>query len=282
MKKSVLLLLATSILWSSGGLLIKLVDLNPVAVAGYRALISVFFLSLFVNKSTFKFSWNKALGAISYASMTIFFVIATKTTTAASAILLQYTSPIYIAIFGGLLLKEKTSLQDWIVIFFIFSGMILFFLDEFGSINLIGNFIGVLSGVAMAFNTMFMRREKDADPLQNVFWGSILTVIITSPFMIVNIPGKESWVGLALLGIFQLGLSYLLYSIAIKDIPALQSTLICLIEPLFNPIWVYLTIGETPGMLSIIGGIIILIFVALSSIKTIKVNNTLTEPLHKL
>ena len=118
-----------------------------------------------------------------------------------------------------------------------------------------------------------MRREKEADPVQNVFWGSILTVIITSPFMAANIPGRESWTGLALLGIFQLGLAYLLYSMAIKNIPALQATLICLVEPLLNPLWVYLTIGELPGGLSILGGIIILAFVTLNSLNMKKAGN---------
>ena len=273
MKRSVLLLIVTSILWSTGGLLIKLVDLNSVSVAGYRGLITACFLLFFVKKSVLRFSWNKVLGAISYASMTILCVMATKATTAAGAILLQYTSPIYIAIFGGLLLKEKPNLRDWMVILFIFAGMSMFFLDGNSSNDLMGNIYGALSGVAMAFNTIFMRREKAADPLQNVFWGSILTVVITSPSMIANVPGKESWLGLALLGIFQLGLAYLLYSIAIKSIPALQATLICLIEPLLNPVWVFLTIGEIPGRLSILGGAIILVFVALSSVGTVKTNS---------
>jgi drug/metabolite transporter (DMT)-like permease len=273
MRKSILLLLAASILWSTGGLLIKLVNLPPLALAGYRGLFTACFLFLFVKKSAFSFSWNKALGALSYAAVTILCVAATKHTTAASAILLQYTSPIYIAILGGLLLKEKSTLRDWMMIFFVLSGMVLFFLDDIGSSNLTGNLMGALSGVAMAFNTIFMRREKEADPVQNVFWGSILTVIITSPFMSANIPGRESWTGLALLGIFQLGLAYLLYSMAIKNIPALQATLICLVEPLLNPLWVYLTIGELPGGLSILGGIIILAFVTLNSLNMKKAGN---------
>jgi drug/metabolite transporter (DMT)-like permease len=199
--------------------------------------------------------------------MVILYVSATKATTAASAILLQYTAPIYIAMLGGWLLKEKAVLRDWIVILFVICGMVLFFLDKIGSGSLLGNLLAVFSGIAMAMNTIFMRREKDADPLENVFWGCVLTSVVTIPFMIRSIPDKNSWIGLILLGIFQLGLSYVLYAKAIKNISALQSTFLCLIEPLLNPLWVFLTIGEVPGRLSVLGGIVVLTSVTVGCIK---------------
>src|SRR5690554_3516829 len=122
-KRSIIIMFFTAVLWSTGGMLIKLVNLNPVALAGYRSLIAAFLISFFIKKPDLRLTWNKVLGAVSYMSMVILFVSATKATTAASAILLQYTSPVYIAILGGWLLKEKATIRDWIVILFVLSGM---------------------------------------------------------------------------------------------------------------------------------------------------------------
>ncbi len=268
--KSIIMQLSAAILWSFGGLLIKLVDLNPIAIAGIRSSIAVVIILMFLKKSAFKLSWNKVLGAISYSSMVLLFVSATKATTAANAILLQYTCPIYIAIFGGWLLKEKAKLRDWTTILFVIGGMILFFMDDIAGGSLKGNILAILSGVALAFNTMFMRRQKDADPLENVFWGSIITIVVSTPFMFQTMPSLKSWVGLILLGVFQLGLSYVLYSKAIKNITALESTFISLIEPLLNPFWVFLTVGEIPGKLSLLGGAVVLTSITVSCFKPIK------------
>lgn len=266
-KKSIVLMFFTSVLWSTGGMLIKRVNLNPIAIAGYRSIFAAFLISFFLQKSAFQFSWNKVLGAVSYTAMVILFVSATKATTAASAILLQYTSPIYIAILGGWLLKEKAALRDWVVIFFVIIGMVLFFMDDISAGSLKGNILAILSGIAMAFNAIFMRREKNAEPLENVFWGCILTILVAIPFMIKYVPDINGWAGIGLLGIFQLGLPYILYAKAIKHITALQSTFLSLIEPLLSPIWVFLTIGELPGQMSVLGGIIVLASVTIGCIK---------------
>jgi drug/metabolite transporter (DMT)-like permease len=263
--------LTAAVLWSFGGILIKLVDLNPLAIAGIRSIIASLTILLFLKKSIFKFSWNKAFGAISYASLVILFVSANKATTSANAILLQYSAPIYIAIFGGWLLNEKAKLKDWITILFVIGGMVLFFIDDVSGGSIKGNVLAILSGVAMSFNTIFMRRQKDADPLENVFWGGILTALICMPFMFGTVPSSKSFIGLLLLGVFQLGLSYVLYSRAIKKITALEATFLSLAEPLLNPVWVFITIGELPGKLSLLGGAVVLIAVTISCLKPKKV-----------
>jgi drug/metabolite transporter (DMT)-like permease len=262
--KSILLLLCTSLLWSTGGFLIKLVDLNPFAIAGIRGFITSLVLLAVIKKPSLKFSRYKVLGAVAYTAMVISYVTATKMTSAANAILLQYTSPIYIAIFGGWLLKERASLKDWITIVFVVMGMVLFFFDDIEGGMLKGNIIAIFSGVALAFNTMFMRKQKDENPLENVLWGCILTVIVTLPFMFDKVPSVKSVEGLVLLGIFQLGLSYILYCKAIKKVTALKATFISLVEPLVSPVWVFLTIGEIPGKFSIIGGIVVLAAVTIN------------------
>lgn len=265
--RAIIMQLFAAILWSFGGLLIKLVDLNPIAIAGWRSLIASFVIFPLLKKSAFKLTWNKAFGAISYTAMVFLYVSSMKATTAANAILLQYTSPIYIAIFGGWILNEKAKLREWVTILFVVVGMVLFFMDDISGGGMKGNILAVFSGVALGFNTMFMRREKDADPLENVFWGSILTVIASIPFIFEKAPTPRSWIGLILLGVFQIGISYILYARAIKHITALESTFISLIEPLLNPVWVFLTIGEVPGKMAVIGGVIVLASVTISCLK---------------
>lgn len=261
---SILMLLGAAFLWSTGGFLIKLVDLTSFEIAGLRSLITAAMLLIIIKKPTLNFSINKILGAVAYASMSICFISATKLTTAANAIMLQYTAPIYIAIFGGWMLKEKATIKDWVTIVFVIGGMVLFFFDDIGGGMLKGNIIAIFSGVALAFNTIFMRRQKDENPLENVFWGCILTFIVTSPFTFVKMPDTKSIIGLFLLGIFQLGISYILYSKAIKKIPALEATFISLVEPIVSPIWVFLAIGEIPGVFSVIGGVIVLAAITLN------------------
>lgn len=265
--KAIIMQLCAAVLWSTGGMLIKLVDLNSIAIAGIRSLITIAVIFPFLKKSTMKLTKNKVLGAISYTSLVLLFISATKSTTSANAILLQYTSPIYIAIFGGWLLNEKAKLRDWVTILFIIGGMVLFFIDDIAGGSTKGNILAILSGVALGFNTMFMRREKDADPLENVFWGSILTVLVSLPFVFEKAPSMQSWIGLVLLGVFQLGISYTLYARAIKNITALESTFLSLVEPLLNPLWVFLTIGELPGKWAVVGGIIVLASVTVSCLR---------------
>lgn len=263
---TILLLLGASFLWSTGGFLIKLVSLSPFAIAGFRSLITALVLLLAIKKPKLEFSLNKILGAFFYASMGICYISATKLTTAANAIMIQYTAPIYIAIFGGWLLKEKARMKDWITMIFVMGGMVLFFFDDIGGGMMKGNIIAIFSGIALAFNTIFMRRQKDDNPLESVFWGCILTFIITIPFSFTKVPDTKSIVGLFLLGIFQLGISYILYSKAIKKITALEATFISLVEPILSPLWVFLTVGEVPGVFSIIGGIIVLTSITVNCI----------------
>lgn len=264
---AILMQIAAAVLWSFGGMLIKLVDLHPIAITGIRSIIAVLVILPFLKKSAFKLTRDKMFGGIAYASMVLLFVSATKATTAANAILLQYTSPIYIAIFGGWLLKEKAKLRDWITILFVIGGMVLFFIGDISGGSIKGNILAILSGIALAFNTMLMRKQKDANPLENVFWGSVITILVSSPFIFTSAPSTSSWIGLILLGVFQLGFSYVLYAKAIKKITALESTFISLVEPLLNPLWVFLTVGELPTGLSIVGGLVVLASITINCIR---------------
>ncbi len=253
-----MLLVVTAVLWSSGGMLIKSVDWHPLAISGVRSLIATAVIRLAFRREPINFSATQLTGAIGYATTVMLFASATKLTTAANAIVLQYTASIWVALFGAWFLKEKTTVLDWLTIGLVFGGMVLFFQDQMSAGHLLGNIIAVGSGISMAAMVLAMRKQKDASPFGSVLLGNIIAFLCGLPFMFSGFPAADGLMALVLLGVFQLGLSYVLYSIAIKHVTALEATIITMIEPILNPIWVFLLIGEVPGPWSLTGGLIIL------------------------
>ena len=258
--RAVGLMAAAALCWSLGGLLIKSVDWPPLAVAGGRGFIAAAFLAVFAPR--FRFTWSAAQigGAMAYAATTILFVTATKLTTAANAILLQYTAPVWIALLGAWFLGERATRADWLTIAIVFGGMSLFFCDDLQLAGFAGNLIALASGVAFASMTLLLRKQKDTSAEESIFLGNLLAGVVGLPFMFSAqaLPSVRGWIALALLGIVQLGISYLLYARAIRHITALEAVLIPVIEPILNPIWVLLALGERPGPLALLGGVIVL------------------------
>ena len=263
--QAILLLLTAAILWSFGGVLIKFVMWNPLAIAGMRSAIAGLFLSLFLRKPKISFSKVQLACAIAYASTVTAYVVGNKLTTAANVILLQYTAPIYVALFGSWFLNERAHLFDWVVILICIGGMVLFFLDELTLGGLWGNVISVFSGITFGAMILLLRKQKSGSPLESVLLGNMLVALVMLPFMFESMPDMRSWVGLGLLGTFQLGLSYVLYSIAIKRVSALEGVLVPFVEPVLNPVWVFLLVGESPGPWAIAGGIVIFVTISIRS-----------------
>jgi drug/metabolite transporter (DMT)-like permease len=264
--QALLLLLTAATLWSFGGVLIKLIVWNPLAIAGMRSAIAGLLLILFLRKPKISFSKVQLACAIAYACTTTAFVVGNKLTTAANVILLQYTAPIYVALFGAWLLNERARLFDWGVILICIGGMVLFFLDELTFDRLWGNVISVFSGISFAAMILLLRKQKSGSPLESVLLGNMLVALVMLPFMFDSMPDMRSWMGLGLLGTFQLGLSYVLYSIAIKRVTALEGVLVPIVEPVLNPLWVFLLIGESPGPWAIAGGIVVFITISIRSV----------------
>lgn len=257
--KAALLLVVVAVLWSSSGLLVKLIDWHPLAIAGMRSAVAalLLFLAAF-RRLRLTWSFPQVGGALAYSALVILFVLSTKMTTAANAILLQYTAPVYTALLGAWFLKERVSKFDWGIIALVMGGMTLFFLDKLSPGNIWGNIAAVSSGIIFSCFILFMRMQKNESPLETVLLGNLLTALVSIPFMLQGAPGGAGWPALVFLGIFQLGLPFLLYSVAIKYVTALDAVLIQVIEPLLNPLWVFLVIGETPGTWALAGGLIVL------------------------
>ncbi len=275
--RAMLLLAATAAMWSIGGLLIKLVDASPLAIAGARAAITSVVLLLYLRKPKFNWSLPQVGAAITSSATSILFVTATKTTTAANAILLQSTAPIYVAILGLWLLKEKTTKYDWLTVAVVMGGMGLFFVENLSTEGLLGNFFAVLSGITYAFFVIFMRMQKNGSPLESTLLGNIITTIVGLPFLCRSVPSASGWLFLLILGVFQLGIPYIFYSAAIKKATALEAVLISIVEPILNPVLVFLMLGEAPGLPALIGGAIVLISITLKCVITIMPLKTESE-----
>jgi drug/metabolite transporter (DMT)-like permease len=258
LNKNVVLLLLAALFWSLGGVLIKSIDWNPVAIAGARSLIAVFLIAILRPSVFHKFSWAAVFGGLAFTVTVVLFVIATKLTTAANAIFLQYTSPIYIALLSPWLLGERVRRLDWLLIGIAFAGIALFFCDGLSLAGTWGVIAALVSGASYGWLTMLMRREKSASPEAAVFIGNLMTVIVAAPAMWPTVNLGHNWPWLIALGVIQLAIPYLLYAKAIRHVRALDASIISMIEPILNPIWVMFAVGERPARWSIVGGCIVL------------------------
>ena len=266
--QAVLLLMATAVLWSLGGLLIKWVSLPPLAVAGLRSAIALPVLLIYFKRNALNFSAVQLIGGASYAATVILFVYATKLTTAGNAILLQYTAPVYVALFSGWLLHEKIRWFDWAAIAAVLCGMSMFFMDQLSPGEMTGNIMAILSGVSFASLVLFMRKQKDASPAGSAILGNVLTALICLPWMVESLPGAADWIVLVLLGVFQLGLSYICYAVAIKKVTAMEGILIPMLEPILNPLWTFLFLGERLGLWALFGGFLVILSILFRSVMT--------------
>lgn len=265
-----LLLAATAFIWSSGGLAIKLVDLPPMAITGVRSALSALTLAFIFRKDLhFSLTPLRLCAALSYAGLLISNVAATKMTTAANAILLAYTAPVYVALLAPRLLGEKTRPADWLFIGVVLSGMVLFFLDQLSPEGLLGNIVAVGSGLCYAAFTLSMRAQAagtKASAVEPVLLGHALTACVGLPFLYGSLPSAEAWAGLLYLGVFQQGVSLAFYVWCIKRLGALEAILIMTLEPVLNPVWVALGVGELPGFWSLMGGLAVLLAVTLRGV----------------
>ncbi|MEK7486863.1 MAG: DMT family transporter, partial [Planctomycetota bacterium] len=276
-KQAVGYLVLAALLWSTGGVLIKPISLNPPAVAGLRSAISFLCLGYLCRKVPFQWSGTLFGASIAYASTVFFFVLGIKWTTVANTCLLQYTAPIYVALFSHWFLGEPTQKQDWITIGVVFFGILLFFLDRLSFNGILGNCCALISGVSLAWVTLLLRKQKNTSSLPSLVLGNLLCTVVCLPFMFEAMPTSRDWIFLSLLGTFQLGLSYYFYGQALKYVRAIEGILIPIIAPILNPMWAWIFLDEIPGFWSFCGGSVVFVTVTFRSmmlLKTQKKSNT--------
>ena len=257
--RAILLLVLAGSLWSLGGVLIKSIDWPPLAISGLRGGIAAIVIYLYSRGNKITISRSKIFAACCYALVVTLFVMANKLTTAGNAILLQYTAPIYVALFGYMFVGEKSSFIDWMTIVILLTGLGFFFIDELTLDGFTGNILAILSGMSFAALTLLLRKQKDESPSDSILLGNVLTLIIGLPIISTSISIEIKPIILVLLlGVFQLGIPYILYTTAIKHVKALDAIIFPIIEPILNPILVFLILGETLGSWAFLGGMLVL------------------------
>jgi len=257
-RRAIALLLLTALIWSTSGLFVKLLSWHPLSIFSARGIVASLVFLIWLRRVPLRITPFLVAGAAGYMGAQFLFIFSTRLTTAANAIFLQYTAPIYVLIFGVWFLGERPRRIDWITMVVIFAGMMLFFGEDLTFEGFYGNLAAILGGVALAAMIVCTRAQKDSHPGQIFLIGSCLGGLIGLPSVFQETWSLTDVAIIAFLGIFQTGLASALYSIAIRQVPALESNLILMLEPVLNPLWVFLVIGESPAPLALLGGAIVL------------------------
>lgn len=263
-REAMLMMALCAILWSISGIFIKWISWHPLQIAGGRSILSGLVLLAFMKATGRSFIVNKysILAGIGLSGSCISFVIANKLTTAANAIVLQYTAPIFILLMSVLFLKAPLKRRDIGVVVFTGIGIALFFFDDLTPGSMAGNMLGILSGIFLAFMfvVVSLSGENDSFRLSGILLAHCFTGVIGAasiPFIGFATTSREL-LFVVILGIFQLGIPYILYGLASRHCSPLACSLIGTLEPLLNPVWVLLFYGEVPGRAALVGAVIVI------------------------
>jgi len=263
-------LLATAILFSTGGAAIKATGLTGWQVASFRSLVAAAAIVLLVPEARRGWSWRVGVVGVAYASTLVLYVLANKMTTAANAIFLQYTAPAYLVLLGPWVLRERMRRSDLVLMAALATGMALFFVgrqeaQQTAPDPVAGNIVAAFSGVSWALTIAGLRwiegKSTGGQPgMTAVVGGNLIAGLFCLPRALpVAGAAAADWMVITYLGVFQIGLSYAFMTRAMRRVPALEASLLLLAEPALNPIWAWLVHGERPAPLAALGGALILV-----------------------
>jgi drug/metabolite transporter, DME family len=268
--------LAAAILWSTGGLFIKATHLSAFELSFGRSLLGAITIAIFTRREGFGINRISAITSILYAALLILFVLATKLTTAANAIFLQYTAPVYVLVLEPLFYKEKFRGRDFVTVAACLTGMSLFFIGKLRPQDVSGNLLALLSGVCFALFFLLLRHSKarNVNRASSAIYGNLISVFVCAPaFFGAARRGiaPPDLACIAYLGIVQIGFAYLLFTLAMaRGVRSLDAGIIGYVEPVLNPVWVFLFLGERPSGWAIIGGAIIITSVVVHTLREAK------------
>ena len=278
-KKGLLLIFAASVLFSLGGLLIKVIPWQALSINSWRCGISVCILLLFAKITHHKLKLTPVVwaGAAAMCLTVSSYALANKLTTAANAILIQFTNPVFVILFLWLFFHEKPKKLDLITCVVVFGGIACFFLDGLSAGNLLGNAVALFSGVCYAW-VFLLNKIPGGDPLYSTILGHAMCVLIGLPSAVRETEYSGQIVLCAILmGVFQLGLAYLCFTIGIRTAPPVSASLVSGIEPILNPVLVAIVLGESLSGLALLGGGIVFISIMIYNILTVRTENTKKE-----
>jgi drug/metabolite transporter (DMT)-like permease len=262
-QKGILFIVAAAILWSSGGLGIKAISDSPLKVTFYRSLFAAIALVVLFGRGVWgRRRWKSTglfvVAIISYGACLTTFVVATKWTTAANAIFLQYAGVVWVLLFSPIVTKEAMRLRDAVAIAVAIAGMALFFVGRLDTRGMSGNVMALISSVFFAALILTLRRENQAAE-SAITWGNVAVALALLPFVANDLTlTTKSFSVLLFLGLFQIGLPYVLFARGLKYVTATQASLTGMLEPIANPLWVFLLLGERPSGFAIAGAAVVL------------------------
>ena len=257
------LILAAAVLWSLAGVFIKYLDLHPLTIVFYRSLFAALVFAPFVRRSQWLANPSIVVSVLTYTAAISSFVAANKLTTAANAIVLQYTAPIFVFVYSRVVLGERISKLNGLALVVAMVGVAIISLGSAGEPEMIGVLLALLSGLLFAGYMVNLQRVKEAHPvyltwINNMMCALLLLVIAKSELAL----SVEQAILLAVMGGVQLGMPYYLFSKGLQTLSVQEASLIALIEPVLNPLWVALTVGEVPSAATLAGGGMILLGLA--------------------
>jgi DME family drug/metabolite transporter len=261
-----LFVLAAAVLWSTGGLFIKWTSISGLELSFGRSLLAAITVAIFTRHEGFGLNRVTALASLLYAALLLLFVLATKETTAANAIFLQYTAPVYLLILEPLFYKERFRTRDLITVALCILGMSLFFVGKLRPQDVTGNLLALASGFCFACYFLLLRHSKSraVNRASSVIYGNLLVVLIAAPVGLKVLPRLSTHDALSVLylGVIQIGLAYTLFTVAMaRGVRSLDAGIIGYVEPVLNPIWVFLVLGERPSSWALVGGAVIVVAV---------------------
>ncbi len=266
-----LFVVAAAILWSTGGLFIKLTSLSGLQLSFGRSLLAAITVAIFTRHEGFGLNRVTAIASVLYAALLLLFVLATKQTTAANAIFLQYTAPLYLLILEPLIYKEKFRRRDLITVIACVIGMSLFFVGKLRPQDVTGNLLALASGFCFACYFLLLRHStaRAVNRASSVIYGNLIVVLIaaSSGLSVLQNMTRGDVLSVVYLGVVQIGLAYTLFTVAMaRGVRSLDAGIVGYVEPVLNPIWVYLIIGERPTSWALLGGAIIVLAVVVHTL----------------
>lgn len=251
--------LISAILFALGGLLIKSIPWSSITIQGARSIFSFLVIGSYMILTKHKFVFNKTVffGAFCNLVMALTFVAATKMTTAANAIVLQFTEPIFIILLMWIIYKNRPSKESIIACVAVFAGIICFFFDTLSAGGMVGNLLAILSGFAYAL-VFLNKRLPGADFESSVMLSNLGSILLAIPFAVKETESSVIiWICVVLLGAFQCGLSYIFLSKGLDYVSPVTASLTSTIEPILNPLLVAIFYGEKIGITAVIGAILV-------------------------
>ena len=259
-QRGTLFVAISAALYSIGGLCIKVIPWNGMSINGGRTAIALVVIGAYLLWTKHPLRLNRwvALGALSVFGTNALFSLANKLTTAANAIVLQFTVPIFVMLFSALFFRKKPQKLDLVACAVVLGGILFFFLDSLEMGGGLGNFLALLSGVSYA-GVFLMNDMPDSDAISSVFWGDVLSAVTGLPFLAHETEFTATAVfSLVILGAFQVGVAYVLLCIGLKTTPPVTASLISGIEPVLNPILVAIFYKEAIGAYAMVGAAIVI------------------------